>query len=736
MGGATARIAVRLLAALVSVIPGLQSVASAQSAVERTRTALVLSGGGARGAAHVGVLEVLEANGVAVDCVVGTSMGSIVGGLYAAGWSPEAMAAELVSTDWEDAFDDSPARKQTSFRRKQDDFLPLFPLELGLGRGGFKAPSGLIAGQKLGFLLKSLTAHIATMRDFDRLGLPYRAVAADLDDGSVVVLRSGSLAEAMRASMSIPGVFRPVELDGRTLVDGGIARNLPVDIGRELCASGAGDRVIAVDIGTPRRQSKEGGTFVNVLAQTFSVINKRNVAVSLAELGEGDLLITPDLGDISASSFDRVAEAIEIGRQAAEEVAAELQRFASPPEAFSSWVGGVRKRFGEVEEIRIAEVAVEGAERVDPRQILRRIRLGTGDLIRVDQLGTTLGRIYQLGEFEQVDFRFEEVTGGTRLVIDVKEKSWGPGYLRTGLRLESNLEGDSDFLAIANYRRSQINSLGAEWRTNLTIGDENSLFTEFFQPFDHRGFTFVAPYFEASRDEFVDPSGEFGGIDVSSYEVGVAVGTQFGNYGEVRFTASSGQVSAGSTTVRGLGTFDVGGFGANLLLDRLDETEFPRRGSFLAASYFDSNDFLGVDDEYQVATLTTFLAHPIRRRTTAIFGLDLGAEMSGELPIYAEFRLGGFFNLSGLRPQSLSGDTLALATIGGYHQFRNKFYLGAALEAGNVWRDRADADVDDLIQSGMVYVGRQTFVGPLYVGYASTTDGDDSWYFFLGRAFD
>lgn len=237
----------------------------ADTPLNRPKVGLVLSGGGARGAAHVGVLKVLEKQHVIVDCIAGTSMGAVVGGLYASGLSPEDIEKELESIDWKDIFSDAPNRQELPFRRKKDAQKYLTGVEIGVKNGKIALPKGLIAGQKLGFLLKSLTLHTTDIDEFDHLPIPFRAIAADIETGEMVVLSRGNFAEALRASMSIPGVFSPVEIDGRLLVDGGIARNLPVDVVKQMGA----DVVIAVDIGSTLSKREDLNTLFDIYRPVF-----------------------------------------------------------------------------------------------------------------------------------------------------------------------------------------------------------------------------------------------------------------------------------------------------------------------------------------------------------------------------------------------------------------------------------------------------------------------------------
>ncbi len=259
----------------------------------RPRIGLCLAGGGARGGAHVGVLKVMEELRIPVDYVVGTSIGSIVGGLYASGYSPDELDSVITNVEWGTVFKDTPPRQEIEYRRKVEDRLPYFGLEFGVNSGKLRLASGLIAGQNLNFLLRQLCLHTTGVPDFDHLAIPYRAIAADLADGSMVVLDHGSLADALRASMSIPGAFTPLEIDGRTLVDGGMVRNLPYDVVKSMGA----DMVIAVDVGTPVGELSDDPNFLSVIMRTLDLATKVNVAVSRAQFTDQDLLMIPDLGE-------------------------------------------------------------------------------------------------------------------------------------------------------------------------------------------------------------------------------------------------------------------------------------------------------------------------------------------------------------------------------------------------------------------------------------------------------
>src|SRR6185503_8503569 len=288
------------------------------------RIGLVLGGGGARGGAHIGVLRVLEELRVPVDYVAGTSMGSLVGALYSVGYSPDEIQRIVERIPWEQAFRDAPDRRHLSYRRKQEDLLALVPFEVGIGKEGISAKEGILQGTRIDFVLRSLTLETTGLESFDRLRIPYRAVAADLRNGEMVVRDRGDLARAMRASMSLPAIFAPVEIDGRVLVDGGIARNLPVDVARSMGA----EKIIAVDVGTPLPESVDDLSPAGVLSQTATAMAERNRVISRSEIGPDDLLMTPDLGDFSSGDFTHIMDTIPVGEAVARAHEAELRRYS------------------------------------------------------------------------------------------------------------------------------------------------------------------------------------------------------------------------------------------------------------------------------------------------------------------------------------------------------------------------------------------------------------------------
>ncbi len=294
------------------------------AANSRPRIGLVLGGGGARGAAHIGVLKVLEELRIPVDYVAGTSMGSIVGGLYATGMSPEEIETEVLAMDWDDLFNDYPSREELSFRRKRDDDFYAFKAKPGFNAGKVELPLAFIRGQKMDLALNRLTLPMVEVTAFDHLPIPFRAVATDIETGKEVVLGSGSLAKSIRASMAVPAAFDPVEIDGRLLVDGGLANNVPVSVARDMGA----EVLIVVDVGSGLFSRDEIGNALAVTGQLANFLFTLNTEQQMKLLGPRDVLMRPQLGDIGGGSFDRAAEAIGPGEDAARAASDALRRYS------------------------------------------------------------------------------------------------------------------------------------------------------------------------------------------------------------------------------------------------------------------------------------------------------------------------------------------------------------------------------------------------------------------------
>jgi NTE family protein len=733
-----ARAAAALIAACATALLLLHAPTRAEAQAGAPRIGLALSGGGARGLAHIGVLKVLEELRVPVHCVTGTSMGAIIGGAYASGTTPDALAQFVSATDWDKVFTDSPPRAELAIRRKLDDYKPLFAPEYGVTRAGLALPKGVVAGVSIEAFLRSLTQPAAGINDFDKLPIPFRAVAADIETGEAVVLRRGSLARALRASMSVPGALAPVEIEGQLLVDGGIADNLPIDVARKLC----GDVVIAVNISTPPLERREITSALSVAAQMLNILGKASVDAQLKALRERDVLISPDLGDISSGSFDRADEAIRIGEVAARAAALALARHSMPPEAYAAFRKGQvreRGRLGTADEIRF-----EGLARTNAAVLGELVRSKPGAPLDEATLDADLRRIYGRGDFESIGYRIEETSDGRRIaVIHPREKEWGPDYLRFGVGLASSFRGDSIFSVLAQYRRTWLNRLGGEWLTEGQFGNTSYLYTTFIQPVHERGVYFVAPYArigEATRGLFV------GEDRVAEYlaneaRLGLDGGANLGTWGEARLGAVWRKVDAtvdtGSPLLPKVGE-RTAGVRARFIADQLDHAWFPRSGFRVVGTAYVADEAFGSDRDYKRVEAEALIARHWGAHTFS-FLLAGGSDLHTAMPGYETFTLGGPLTLSGYRINEFSGQRYGFSRLTYYNRtlpmpeiLGAGVYAGASLEAGQV-HGRVDGLPDrSTMWSGSLFLGADSFAGPAYFGIGFGEGGRLSVYLMLG----
>lgn len=709
------------------------------AAAKRPRICVVLSGGGARGAAHIGVLKVLEELRVPVDCIAGTSMGSIIGASYASGTTTAEMEEAVRGISTALLFKERPPRQEQSVRRKLDDYTILFGPEIGVRGMELSLPKGIVSGVQLESVLRRL-AKAKGYRKFDELPIPFRAIATDLVTGKPVVFSEGELANVMRASMSVPGAVAPAEIEDKILVDGGLTNNLPVDVARAMGA----DIVIAVNLGTPLLTRDQLGSILGVTGQMINILTEQNVRASLASLKPTDILIEPELGNYSAADFDNLPKTMPIGEAAARKAGARLAQLALPPEEYAA----LRRRQLAVAppDLRpVDEIRFENLTRVNPRTAASLMETKPNQPIDQQVLDRDLRRVYGSGDFEHVNYSLLEEPGKRVLAVDAVEKSWGPDYLRFGLGLSSDFQGDAFFNILASYRKTWLNSLGAEWRNDLQVGRTSAFRSEFYQPLDERQYFFVAPRFDIERRAVYVYKGDqrLAQYDLSSARAALDVGSQITSYGQLRAGVMTGTLHASLDTGPGIlapptGRISQGAYTGRLFFDQLDSTIFPRSGYQGSATLFASRGSLGADDTYTKWSMDANGVFSVGDHTFN-FGLKAGDKLgSSPLPAYDQFQWGGFLQQSGYRTGALLGESLAFGRVVYYNKlarqdFLEGLYAGFSLEAGRVGGPLVPGNPSGLQKSVSAFFAMDTYVGPLYVGYGYAAAGSRSFYLFLGR---
>ena len=706
-----------------------------QTPAARPKIGLALSGGGARGAAHLGVLKVLEELRVPVDCIAGTSMGSVIGGSFAAGTTPKELEQFIARTDWNAVFSDRPPRGEIAPRLKHDDYKSLFGPELGVRGLTILTGKGFVSGVSIESAIRGLTQQSAGVEDFSKLPVPFRAVATDIETGAAVVLERGSLARAIRASMAIPGAMRPVEIDGRLLVDGASANNLPIDVVRKLC----GEVIIAVDIGTPPRERKDINSGFAILGQLANLRGKEAIDRQIASLGPRDVLILPQLGGVSVSSFDRMQEAIASGEAAARSQADVLRRYSLPePQYAALREQQVRARNNSLG--RIDQIRFEGLARTNAAVLARVIETQPGDEVTEESLAQDLRRVYGRGDFESVDYRIEQGPAGRALVILVEEKETGPNYLRFGMSLATEQKGDSYFNVLASYRATWLTQYGTEWKLETQFGQSSYVFTELYQPLTRYGYFFVAPYFFDGQSY----RGVFSGDDrIAEYWVrearsGLDVGTNFGQWGELRVGPAwrhvKANVQTGSAALPEVDT-NASGLRFHLFGDRLDQPWFARHGERLVLSGFRSSSTMGADQQYSRGELSFMHAESFGKHIfqASVYG---GTDFGTSLPAYDSFLLGGPFRLSGYAINQFSGQEAAFASLRYLQQIARIIdygaYAGVSLEGGRVNQLYDGRASTGNLWSASAFIGAQSLVGPAWLGVGFGSGGNRTLYLLIG----
>lgn len=712
--------------------------AAAPTAAQRPRVGLVLGGGGAKGAAHVGVLGVLEELRIPVDCIVGTSMGALVGGTFASGMDAKELEQAVRSISWQEAIARSGLRTMVPMRRKLAGNTYSNSLEFGVRDGRLVAPSGLINSQNVDLTIQYLVSRSRGITEFDQLPIPFRAVATDMQTGEMVVLGQGDLALAMRASMAVPGAFAPVTIDGRILGDGGLTRNVPVDIARQTCA----DVVIAVAVPNPAPTAEQLRSPLSLLSRTLDVLINANERQQLETLGPDDVKIVIDMGDIGSASFDRVSDAIPIGRAAALAQRAALARYSLPDEEFAAWRAAT-SRTGR-EPLTVAQVNIVGADRVNPDFVRETFGIEAGDTVDNRKIGERANAVFALSDFERVAYTLTGDGEQPALNLHLTEKSWGPNILRFDLGFHIGTDANTAFMIGGDYLRTWINPLGGELHGSWRFGRTSGLGASLYQPLDAAQRWFVEPGATGHRsteDIFID------GESVARYRFSHAwgsldVGRVFGNRAELRAGLRAGGQSVdreiGDPNLPEISGEGYGGLTARYVFDSRDRSTLWDSGTMARIEYFRGLEALGAVDSYDrlegiVATVMSFDGKAVYLRASG------GASFGADLPIYDTFTLGGPVSLPGLSLGELRGTSYWNAKATYLYRvadisyvFGQALYAGFSVSAADM-AGRIDGIEAPPIYSGALLLSGRTPLGPLSLSFAVTSDSEWQVMFGLGR---
>lgn len=703
---------------------------------------LVLSGGGARGGAHLGVLKALEELRVPVDVIAGTSVGAAIGGLYASGMTIEELEEFVYGIDWDAAFLNSTPRRLKSFRRKREDALFLLEQRPGLNDEGISLPVGVVQGQVIDTIMARVTLPVAAVTDFDTLAIPFRAVAGEIDTGEVAILEGGNLGRAIRASMTVPAAMTPIEIDGRLLVDGGIVMNLPVEVVQEMGA----ERIIAVDISEQLRPREELESLVNVTTQLTALLTRRGTEDQLELLADEDFLLRPIFADeYSSVSFERLTETIETGYESTMQRRADFLPYQLSEADYAQYKALLpdprRAELPTIQFIRYGATTPLAPGIVDAR--FRDTPIGQP--LDVDALENDLNRVYGLGVYQNVRYTLVDDGNAEGIELDFIGRSWGPSYVQLGLRYTAVSDENTRFGLAASYLRTGVNELGGEWRATFLLGEDPGFQSDWYQPLGPKGLTFVNPALDLGstvRNVFVDRE-LAAEVKLRTATLEFGGGREFLDWGEAR---GGLRVGSGDTRLRvgdpaavPFDDFHHGELFARFSVDTLDDIGFPTQGTAARIEWRGANSsLLGADDDYDQLLFEWAHARTWGRHTL-LSSVRHDATISGRTPVFGLFGLGGFRDLSGLHAQELTGQHVTRLGASYYRRIGDlalfPAFVGVSADVGNAWTSRSEISLNRSIWGGSVWAGVDTPAGPVFVGYGSAEGGDDAFYLFLGRLF-
>lgn len=710
----------------------------------RHKIGLVLPGGGAHGLAHIGVLKQLEKLNIPIDYISGSSMGAVIGGLYASGLSANQIENFVTHVNWDQTFTDDNSRHFLSFRRKADHYGYFAKGEFGYGNGRFKLPNGLVLGQQQATLLKGMTLPTTNITNFDQLPIPFRAVATDVKTGEEVVLKSGDLSQALRASMAVPGIFAPVLINGRYLVDGGVTNNTPINVVREMGA----DIVIVSDIHTANDPKMEMDSYVNIGGQILSSMITANSLRQLKTLESKDILIRPSIpNSITPTSFNEAKQIIEIGYQACLNQLKPLKKLSSP-----SYTNPTPPKALPI----IDAIQFRNETSVSNTVIRRAIQQKLGTPIDRTQLEADITRLYGLGFFELITYTVKQVDQKNILIIHTSPPSWGPHFFKLKFNLASNLDDSNLFNIGLRHTYIPANTLGAEWRNEVGIGQTQLLKTAFYQPLSVSQKPYLKPSFQLKKRVYTLGT-ESNITSVQLEQQTVTPKLELGyNLTQNWRTALSYENESGDIILGKYASSQIKEHYSDHIVslkiqhDSLDQVAFPQTGTLLTLSYH--NTLENLDQANKVTEYKGLLSsyYSYDRHTFNVHVEATNIDADNKDDVHRFYTLGGFQRLSGYSEDELIGNQLLFARFKYLYRFTASnnpldfpYYMGATLEAGNLYdkdtiTDGTASDIswENTKQSGSLFLGMNTFMGPIHFAYGYHNSQRQSLYLYFGHAFN
>jgi len=709
--------------------------AAEQTSKRRPTIGVALEGGGALGLAHVGVLQWFEQHHIPIDYIAGTSMGGLVGGLYASGKSPQQLHDLVMAQNWDVILGGATPYEDLSFRRKEDKVA--FPNSILLGlRKGLSLPGGLNAGQQISLLIDRETLPYSGARSFDDLPIPFRCVATDLVSGKQAVFKDGSLSTAMRATMAIPGLFSPVRQSEHVYVDGGLVGNMPTDVVREMGA----DIVIGVHLETSAAEADKIKSLFSILGRSIDVVVAGN---EIRGLANADLVVKVGLPEFSSLDYAKADAIIQKGIEAATQKSQVLETYSLDDAAWAAYMEGRKARLkGEVPVPQF--VQVEGANPQAQENLEGLLQSEVGKPIDKDRLEGLLTRLTGTGRYDTAGYQVTRQDGRDGLLVTMHEKIYAPPILQLGFEVDGSESNDVDFTFATRLTLLDVAGYRSEWRTDLIFGNTYGIESELYRPLSAASKWFFAPHASARNSNFKiyrrsDPLAEY---RFSNADIGGDIGYGFSRFSEIRLGYEVGTLDA---RLR-LGTAEFasvsGRTGATRLryrMDRTDDPVIPRRGLNVESNFHWYDSSPGETNSFPVMDARVGYFHPITKPASLFLISEGGTTFGSPRNGYPQFFLGGSSRLSAYGTNELFGDQYYLFRTGYLHDLvtlpplaGKKIYAIGSFEFGKMYGFPAASRFPCDFAAGILV---ETAVGPLLLGASVGDTGHRKWFFQLGRVF-
>ncbi|MCD4668640.1 MAG: patatin-like phospholipase family protein [Sulfurimonas sp.] len=716
---------------------------------ERPTIALVLSGGGARGGAHVGVLKVLDEKKIPIDFIVGTSMGSFVGGLYASGKTPQEIEKLLVTTDWEKHIRTDFVRSDTPMRKKKTEYN--YQGRMGLGvdvNNNIVLPTGVLKRQPM--LLKFLKEfeHVSHIKDFSKLPIPFKAVATNIKNGQKVVLGSGSLAKSVYASSSIPGGFQPINIDGIDLVDGGVSDNMPITVAKEMGA----DIIIAVDVSENFDENLDVNSYFVVMGQLVNILMRKNANESIATLNDKDILITPNLNGFGGLDAHKYKEIIQTGVEITQKLYdTELKHLSISSSKYIAYKNKHRLKNQFISPV-IDKVVIKNPTYISDEVILGRLNVKLGNTLDEDKLREDIMHMYNTGMFDSINYDLQ-IKDDKNILNITTTPSWdNHGEIRFSLGLEDDFDGHSDYSLKFGYTMFGINKYGGEWKNDFEIGRKRGAYTEIFQPLNAMQRYYIKPSLVYEDTTELVPAKTVGiskdgslEMDIRRYGATLSLGAYMFDGYEFEIGTSFFKDTIDIELLDVRNNYDAIPIYASLKIDNLDNLNFPNSGVKADFVWTKEMDEFGSDYDYEQFCMNfekpfNYSVHNI----TTYLKYGSTYKKDGETALAGSFTLGGLFNLSGYVPYSLNNDNMFLGVLkyryeikdgGFFGTLGTSLYAGFSAEIGNTWGYKESVSYDKMHKSGTIYLAADTILGPFYLAYGFADSKNHTAYLYLGEKF-